>query len=209
MYLCVNKFISLTELAFPVGLEPTTYSLEDCCSLLLSYENFVVLSPFVLGYFTPFYHRVLQVWPSRILSRSIGSDHNVTSFSSNPTTTNGFHGIISNYGDICWSLVISQILNDILTSFFLLSTSNNQLNEEFNQFVLKILNEIRTVLTDVRTISDLGNVPALKSPPQPPSNSEMLELISERIQELTVHGGPKEVERENPWIHPTHGYLFG
>jgi hypothetical protein len=93
------------------------------------------------------------------------------------------------------------------------SESNQQkiskLNEEFNQFVLKILNEIRTVLTDVRTISDLGNVPALNSPPQPPSNSEMLELISERIQELTVHGGPKEVERENPWIHPTHGYLFG
>ena len=93
------------------------------------------------------------------------------------------------------------------------SESNQQkiseLNKEFNEFVLKILNEIRTVLTEVRTISDLGNVPALNSPPKPPSSSEMLELISERIQELTVHGGPKEGNRENPWIHPTHGYSFG
>lgn len=116
--------ISLTELAFPVGLEPTTLGLEDRCSLQLSYENLIQQN--YLHLFqgnTLFYHRVLQVWPSRILSRSIGSDHNVTSFSSNPTTTNGFHGIISNYGDICWSLVISQILNDILTSFFLLSTN--------------------------------------------------------------------------------------
>ena len=85
----------------------------------------------------------------------------------------------------------------------------SKLNEEFNQFVVKILNEIKTVLTEVRTISDLGNVPALNSPPQPPSNSEMLELINERIQELTMHGGPKKVNRGNPWIHPTHGYAFG
>ena len=93
------------------------------------------------------------------------------------------------------------------------SKSNQQkiseLNKEFNEFVLKILNEIRTVLSEVRTISDLGNVPALNSPPQPPSNSEMLELISERIQELTAYGGPKKGNRENPWIHPTHGYFFG
>ena len=94
------------------------------------------------------------------------------------------------------------------------NSKNNQqeiskLNEEFNQFVLKILNEIRTVLSGVRTNSDLSNVPALNSPPQPPSNSKMLELIREIIQELTVHGGPKKVGRENPWIHPTHGYNFG
>ena len=48
---------------------------------------------------------------ARILSRSIGSDHNVTSFSpKSHDYYNRFLGIISNYGDICWSLVISQIL---------------------------------------------------------------------------------------------------
>lgn len=41
--------ISLTELAFPVGLEPTTFGLENQCSLQLSYENCIVLSLFVLG----------------------------------------------------------------------------------------------------------------------------------------------------------------
>ena len=77
---------------------------------------------------------------TRILSRSIGSDHNVTSFSpKSHDHYNRFLGIISNYGDICWSLVISQILNDILTSFFLLSTSYNQLNEEFNHTTKSII----------------------------------------------------------------------
>ena len=125
----VYPFSPLFCLAFPVGFEPTTFGLEDQCSLLLSYENCIVLSLFVLGCIsntlTP--HSITESFKSgltRILSRSIGSDHNVTSFSpkSHDYYINRFLGIISNYGDICWSLVISQILNDILTSFCLLST---------------------------------------------------------------------------------------
>jgi hypothetical protein len=32
--------------AFPVGLEPTTVSLEGCCSIQLSYENMVGVAGF-------------------------------------------------------------------------------------------------------------------------------------------------------------------
>ena len=118
----ISPFLTL------VGLEPTTFGLENQCSLQLSYENCIVLSLFVLGCIsntlTP--HSITESFKSgltRILSRSIGSDHNVTSFSpKSHDYYNRFLGIISNYGDICWSLVISQILNDILTSFCLLST---------------------------------------------------------------------------------------
>ena len=79
-----------------------------------------------------------------------------------------------------------------------------QLNEEFNRFVLKILRDVKAKLT-LDAIPALNSPPirTLNSPPQPPSDSEMVIYIRNMIQQLANHGS------ENTWVYPTHGYSFG
>jgi hypothetical protein len=90
------------------------------------------------------------------------------------------------------------------------STENNNqehriLNEEFNLFVIKILNDIRSKLPQNRI---RNQIPSFNSPPQPPSESEMGQLIGTIIDELTTRGGP-DFGEQSSWISPTHGYSFG
>ncbi|MGY8702516.1 MAG: hypothetical protein ACKVHH_07405 [Candidatus Poseidoniales archaeon] len=81
---------------------------------------------------------------------------------------------------------------------------NAKLNKEFNQFVLKILSEIRPKLA-LNKIQI--QIPSLNFPPQPPSDSEPMLLIRKTIDKLSEQGGPNNADIS--WISPSHGYSFG
>ena len=95
------------------------------------------------------------------------------------------------------------------------SRNNHQkrvgLNEEFNQFMLKILDGIAELnlnnINEIGTDSTSSNIPALNSPPIPSPPSEITLKIETTINSLNENNGPDY--GDNCWIWPDRTISFG
>ena len=142
---------------------------------------------------------------------TVASYYSSRNFGGKKTELELYHAFLNNETPGTYRLIIS--IHEAWFDRCEESRNNHQekvkLNNEFNRFMLKVLNELTGLNfnSDNETDSIPNKIQTLNYPLQPPSPSVMALMIRDWDQKLTEQCGPDH-GGEHPWIFPTHGYSF-